>query len=45
MLLKAAHIAGKKNILADRLSRFKVQPTEWTLNKKIVLNLFTRQTR
>jgi hypothetical protein len=41
MLLKAAHIAGKKNILADRLSRFKVQPTEWTLNKKIVLNLFT----
>ena len=41
MLLKAAHIAGKKNILADRLSRFKVQPTEWTLNKKIVLKLFT----
>ena len=28
MLLKAAHIAGKQNILADRLSRFKVQPTE-----------------
>jgi hypothetical protein len=41
MLLKAAHIAGKKNILADRLSRFKVQPTEWTLNKEIVLKLFT----
>ena len=41
MLLKAAHIAGKKNILADRLSRFKVEPTEWTLNKKIVLKLFT----
>ena len=40
MLLKAAHIAGKKNILADRLSRFKVQLTEWTLNKKIVLKLF-----
>ena len=31
----------EKNILADRLSRFKVQPTEWTLNKKIVLKLFT----
>ena len=41
MLLKAAHIAGKKNILADRLSRFKVQPIEWTVNKKIVLKLFT----
>jgi hypothetical protein len=41
MLLKAAHIAWKKNILADCLSRFKVQPTEWTLNKKIVLKLFT----
>jgi hypothetical protein len=41
MLLKAAHIAWKKNILADRLSRFKVQPTEWMLNKKIVLKLFT----
>lgn len=41
MLLKAAHIAEKKNILADRLSKFKVQPTEWTLNKKIVLKLFT----
>jgi hypothetical protein len=26
MLLKAAHIAWKKNILADRLNRFKVQP-------------------
>jgi hypothetical protein len=31
----------EKNILADRLSRFKVQPTEWTVNKKIVLKLFT----
>jgi hypothetical protein len=41
MLLKAAHIAGKKNILAERLSRFKVQPTESTLNKKIVLKLLT----
>ena len=41
MLLKAAHIAGKKIILADRLSRFKAQRTVWTLNKKIAQKLFT----
>ena len=40
MNLKSAHIAGKKNILADNLSRIKIRPTEWTLNKQVVRSLF-----
>jgi ribonuclease HI len=38
--LKAAHIAGKLNILADQLSRTKILPTEWSLNSRVVQNLF-----
>ena len=40
IFLKAAHIAGKKNILADHLSRVKIQPTEWSLNKEITHAMF-----
>ena len=40
--IKAAHVAGKANILADRLSRYKVIPTEWTLNKAIVHQIFQK---
>ncbi|CAC5420875.1 unnamed protein product [Mytilus coruscus] len=32
--------AGKLNILADHLSRNKIQPTEWTLNNQIVQSVF-----
>ena len=38
--LKAAHIAGRKNILADDLSRIKILPTEWTLKRAVVQALF-----
>ena len=31
--LKAAYIARKLNILPDQLSRFQIQPTEWTLSQ------------
>lgn len=38
--LKAAHIAGKLNVLADHLSRVKIRQTEWMLNKEIVQTIF-----
>ncbi|CAC5371868.1 unnamed protein product [Mytilus coruscus] len=38
--LKAAHIMGKKNIIADYLSRKKILHTEWSLNTQIVQKLF-----
>ena len=40
--LKAAHIAGKLNILADQLSRKRVHisPAEWTLNNQVVNQIF-----
>ena len=38
--LKAAHIAGKSNILADQLSRVKIRQTEWMLKKEIVQKIF-----
>lgn len=40
IVIKAAHIAGVKNILADQLSRIKVKPTEWSLNKAILNKIF-----
>ncbi|CAC5396319.1 unnamed protein product [Mytilus coruscus] len=40
IFLKAAHIAGKKNILADHLSRVKIQPTKWSLNKEVTHAMF-----
>jgi hypothetical protein len=41
MSLKAAHIAGDKNILADALSRYRVKETEWSLNKTVVRKVFS----
>jgi hypothetical protein len=38
--LRAIHIAGKKNFLADALSRGKVVPTEWTLDQTVVNQVF-----
>ena len=38
--IKSAHILGRKNQIADQLSRNKVLATEWTLNRTIVLRLF-----
>jgi len=40
IVLKSAHIMGKKNVLADQLSRVKVQPTEWSLDKSVVQQIF-----
>ncbi|CAC5415909.1 unnamed protein product [Mytilus coruscus] len=37
---RAADIAGKLNVLADHLSRNKIQPTEWILNNQIVQSVF-----
>ncbi|CAC5376712.1 unnamed protein product [Mytilus coruscus] len=41
IVLRAAHIAGRKNILADQLSRNKIFPTEWTLNDQVVQTIFS----
>ena len=38
--LKAAHIAGRLNVLPDQLSRIRIRPTEWTLNRVVVENIF-----
>ena len=38
--LKAAHVAGKSNVLADILSRNKIKHTEWSLEKTIVQTIF-----
>ena len=38
--MKAAHIIGSMNILADDLSRVKIRPTEWTLNNSVTQTLF-----
>lgn len=42
ILLKAAHIAGKSNILADLLSRTKIRHTEWSLEKTVVQHIFQK---
>jgi len=40
-LLKARHIAGKNNVLADQLSRAgQVIATEWSLNQEVVEGIF-----
>ena len=41
--LKAAHVPGKKNIIADNLSRGRTGPrlTEWALNKKVINQVFS----
>ena len=38
--LKAAHILGVQNELADRLSRKRVMVTEWSLHKSVVHQIF-----
>ena len=38
--LKAAHIAGVNNVLADQLSRIKIQATEWELDNSVVHQFF-----
>ena len=40
MHLKAAHILGARNILADQLSRVRVRSTEWQMHKVVVQTLF-----
>ena len=40
--LRAAHIAGKSNTLADLLSRTKIRHTEWTLEDQIVHQIFQK---
>ncbi|MCG8035213.1 MAG: hypothetical protein JAZ03_23955 [Candidatus Thiodiazotropha taylori] len=40
IILKGAHLAGSRNFLADSLSRFKIRPTEWSLNSAVVHRLF-----
>ncbi|CAC5394217.1 unnamed protein product [Mytilus coruscus] len=40
LTFRAALIEGKINILADHLSRNKIQPTEWTLNNQVVQSVF-----
>lgn len=40
MVLKAAHIAGVKNILADQLSRIKIRATELKLTNVVVQKIF-----
>ena len=41
IFLRAAHIMGKMNILADTLSRQIVRDTEWSLNKTVVSKIFS----
>lgn len=42
MTLKAAHIMGKKNVLADALSRQSISLMEWELNSTVVHQIFSR---
>ena len=38
--IKAAHLSGHHNMLADRLSCPIIRPTEWTLNNRVLNKLF-----
>ncbi|VDI82662.1 Hypothetical predicted protein [Mytilus galloprovincialis] len=40
--IKAAHIAGKANVLADLLSRTKIRHTEWSLQETVAQQIFVR---
>lgn len=40
--LKAAHIAGKLNVLPDQLSRIVIRPTEWTLKDSVLNQIFNQ---
>ena len=39
--IKAAHLSGHHNMLADRLSRPIIRPTEWTLNNRVLNKFFS----
>ena len=41
VLIQALHIPGKNNLLADKLSRQLLSPTEWELNDRVVQKLFS----
>ena len=38
--LRAAHIAGKLNVLADHLSRKQIRPSEWSINNQVINQIF-----
>ncbi|VDH94104.1 Hypothetical predicted protein [Mytilus galloprovincialis] len=40
--IKAAHKAGKANVLADLLSRKKIRHTEWSLQETVAQQIFVR---
>lgn len=39
--LRASHLAGVDNLLADFLSRHRADPTEWALSRKVARRLFS----
>lgn len=43
--LIVSHIAGQRNVLADRWSRVRIPPSEWSLNKSVVSQIFARRGR
>ena len=42
IVLKAVHLAGVNNRLADLLSRRRVLPTEWMLSRQVAQEIFNR---
>ncbi|PIK42864.1 putative TBC1 domain family member 2A [Apostichopus japonicus] len=42
MVLRASHIAGKDNVMADALSRGHLDPNEWTLSQQTCDRIFLR---
>ncbi|PIK57641.1 putative E3 ubiquitin-protein ligase HERC1-like [Apostichopus japonicus] len=42
MVLRASHIAGKDNVMADALSRGQLDPNEWTLSQQTCDRIFLR---
>ena len=40
ILLRAAHLAGHLNLIADHLSRVKIQNTDWSLNSQVLNKIF-----
>ena len=40
IFLRAAHLAGHLNLIADHLSRVKIQHTDWSLNSQVLNQIF-----
>ena len=40
ILLRAAHLAGHLNLIADHLSRVNIQHTDWSLNSQVLNQIF-----